>query len=355
VNAEDYLASQDYIKEFETFNRSEISPTEFAALVSRFGFSWTDEELKRQFARVDADKSGFVDQAEFLEFCTSVLDNGGTRKVVIKFMKQKDQCEREKTSQTDLESHYVIRASVFLSSPEFATAVKSVEKHELADYPHGIVMPVGDRNLLSIFQSERPSTAEIPLLMKQVAEAVHHLHSKDLMHGDFKMINLMCLGNRLRLIDFDAAASLSNGSLAGAKFSSGVLPPEMFAKLTKDEKGKYNEYWKGVDEELQGKCCAKTTTRGPTLRGIWAPFPSSPWKPLRVSICGRSAACFSRCAGETSERESRASNVEEERTGEEQPGVQRNEHAQLAQSASFVHASSSSLLGAPPLFTRACG
>jgi len=262
VNADDYSASLDYIKEFETFNRSEISPTEFAALVSRFGFSWTPQELERQFTRIDADKSGFIDQAEFLEFCTSVLDGGGNRKVVVKFMKQKDQFEREKTSQTALESRYVIRASAFLSSPEFATAVKSVEEHDLTDYPHGIVMPAGDRNLLSIFQSERPSTAEIPLLMKQVAEAVHHLHSKDLMHGDIKMNNVVRQGNRLRLIDFDAAASLSNGSLAGAKFSSGVLPPEMFAKLTKDEKGKYNEYWKGVDEELQEKCRAKTTKRG---------------------------------------------------------------------------------------------
>jgi len=236
--------------------------TEFAALASRFGFSWTDEELKRQFARIDAHKSGFIDQAEFLEFCKSVLGSGGNRKVVIKFMKQKDQFERERASQTDLESRYVIRASAFLSSPEFATAVKSDEEHELADYPHGIVLPAGDRNLLSIFQSERPSTAEIPLLVKQVTEAVHHLHSKDLMHGDIKMNNVVRQGNRLCLMDFDAAASLSNGSLACAKFSSGVLPPEMFAKLTKDEKGKYNKYWNGDDEELPEKCCAKTTKRG---------------------------------------------------------------------------------------------
>ena len=103
--------------------------TEFAALASRFGFSWTDEELKRQFARIDAHKSGFIDQAEFLEFCKSVLGSGGNRKVVIKFMKQKDQFKREKTSQINLDSRYVIRASALISFPKFATAVKSVKEH----------------------------------------------------------------------------------------------------------------------------------------------------------------------------------------------------------------------------------
>ena len=143
-------------------------------------------------------------------------------------MKEKDQFEREKKSQTSLDGRYVILASDFVCSPEFATAVKHVEGHALSDYPHGIIMPAGDRNLLSIFQSERPSTAEIGVLMKQVTEAVDHLHENNLMHGDIKMNNVVRQNNRLRMIDFDAAADLGDDeSLAGAKFSSGVLPPEV--------------------------------------------------------------------------------------------------------------------------------
>ena len=143
-------------------------------------------------------------------------------------MREKDQFEREKKSQTSLDARYVILASDFQSSPEFATAVKHVQEHDLANYPHGIIMPAGDRNLLSIFQSERPATAEIGVLMKQVTEAVDHLHKNNLMHGDIKMNNVVRQNNRLRMIDFDAAANLGDDeSLAGAKFSSGVLPPEV--------------------------------------------------------------------------------------------------------------------------------
>jgi len=143
-------------------------------------------------------------------------------------MKEKDQFEREKKSQTSLDARYVILASDFQSSPEFATAVQHVQEHDLANYPRGIIMPAGDRNLLSIFQSERPSTAEIGVLMKQVTEAVDHLHEKNLMHGDIKMNNVVRQNNRLRMIDFDAAADLGDDkSLAGSKFSSGVLPPEV--------------------------------------------------------------------------------------------------------------------------------
>ncbi|GMI31450.1 hypothetical protein TrCOL_g11459, partial [Triparma columacea] len=171
VNAEDFNASEDYKLAFARFNTPAISKAEFSAVVTSFGINWTPDEFERQFERIDEDRTEMINEAEFIEFCKSVLDNGGNRKVVIKFMKEKDQFEREKKSQTSLDARYVILASDFLSSPEFATAVKHVEGHTLSDYPHGIVMPAGDRNLLSIFQSERPTTAEIGVLMKQVIDA----------------------------------------------------------------------------------------------------------------------------------------------------------------------------------------
>ncbi|GMI37051.1 hypothetical protein TeGR_g11827 [Tetraparma gracilis] len=186
VNAEDFNASEDYKQAFAKFNKPAISKAEFSTAVASFGINWTRDEFERQFARIDADGTRTVDEAEFIEFCKSVLDNGGNRK------------------------------------------------------------------------SERPSTAEIGVLMKQVTEAVDHLHEKNLMHGDIKMNNVVRQNNRLRMIDFDAAADLGDGkSLAGSKFSSGVLPPEMFVPLNSTELAAHTEYWANADSELRKKVAAR--------------------------------------------------------------------------------------------------
>jgi Ca2+-binding EF-hand superfamily protein len=81
VNAEDFNASEDYKQAFAKFNKPAISKAEFSTAVASFGINWTRDEFERQFARIDADGTGTVDEAEFIEFCKSVLDNGGNRKV----------------------------------------------------------------------------------------------------------------------------------------------------------------------------------------------------------------------------------------------------------------------------------
>jgi serine/threonine protein kinase len=47
-------------------------------------------------------------------------------------------------------------------------------------------------------------------ILTQVFEAVAHLHEKELMHGDLKLLNVVRFrrDNRLRLIDFDASAKI---------------------------------------------------------------------------------------------------------------------------------------------------
>ena len=47
-------------------------------------------------------------------------------------------------------------------------------------------------------------------ILSQVFEAVAHLHKKELMHGDLKLLNVVRFrrDNRLRLIDFDAAEKI---------------------------------------------------------------------------------------------------------------------------------------------------
>jgi len=119
-------------------------------------------------------------------------------------------------------------------------------------------MDAADRNLHQIFHQERPDINSIRTILQQVFEAVGHLHEKNLMHGDLKLLNIVRfrLDNRLRLIDLDAAATISNcgvGQYAGAKFSSATLPPELWSSVTKKEVLRLEEYWEDCDPELKSK------------------------------------------------------------------------------------------------------
>jgi serine/threonine protein kinase len=85
-------------------------------------------------------------------------------------------------------------------------------------------MPSADRNLDAIFRSEQPDKAQIRVLAEQLAEAIEHVHSKGLIHGDVKLQNVVRFGEGLHLIDLDAAAEIDsfadakNESYAGANF-----------------------------------------------------------------------------------------------------------------------------------------
>ena len=134
----------------------------------------------------------------------------------------------------------------------------------LADYAYGIIMPEADRNLDSIFRSERPNLLHIKSMMHDVGEALQHCHSKGIIHGDLKMLNVVRVEGKMRLIDLDAAAIIDYGKndmevvdddtegmddfcrlerrSCGVKFSSGVLPPEMFYQLKSvEEISRYDE------------------------------------------------------------------------------------------------------------------
>jgi serine/threonine protein kinase len=70
---------------------------------------------------------------------------------------------------------------------------------------------------------------------KHLGEAIEYLHANGTVHGDIKPLNLVRLGERWKLIDFDAACKLKAGAKAGAKYSSAYLPPEMLVKREKGE------------------------------------------------------------------------------------------------------------------------
>ena len=111
-------------------------------------------------------------------------------------------------------------------------------------------MDAADRNLHQIFLQERPDLNTVRNILTEVFEAVAHLHDKGLMHGDLKLLNVVRFrrDNRLRLIDLDAAARIeekeNQNSFAGAKFSSAVLPPEMFYELKEGDADILTDYWK---------------------------------------------------------------------------------------------------------------
>ena len=104
-----------------------------------------------------------------------------------------------------------------------------------------------DRNLDTIFRSERPALHTIRSLMSDVGDALKHLHDNNLIHGDLKMMNVVRISDKLRLIDFDAAVRitkkgadpLKGGTVhyVGAKFSSAIIPPEMITRIQDIEPG----------------------------------------------------------------------------------------------------------------------
>jgi serine/threonine protein kinase len=167
--------------------------------------------------------------------------------VVIKFMLHEDQYKREISirKKCELDDKYVIGIlnSFDISSKDITTwPLKEIKlrngKNLATDYMYGIVMEAADRNLDTIFQSERPTINHIKKILQEVGAALQHCHRKNMIHGDLKMLNIVRVGDTMRLIDFDAAASF--GDAFGAKFSSGILPPEMLYKLqTKEEVDQY--------------------------------------------------------------------------------------------------------------------
>lgn len=113
----------------------------------------------------------------------------------------------------------------------FAEDVKTSYFHateRLGDFPHGLIMPAADKSLDLIYRSERPDEVHIMTMMRDVALALKHIHDNEIVHGDVKMLNVLRVNNKILLIDMDAACDSQKGHFVGSKFSSSVLPPEMF-------------------------------------------------------------------------------------------------------------------------------
>ena len=78
----------------------------------------------------------------------------------------------------------------------------------LHKYMYGLFMPAADRSLDAVFRCERPDTLHVKQMMAEVAWALEHLHSKRVIHGDVKMLNILRVDMRMRLIDLDASCKV---------------------------------------------------------------------------------------------------------------------------------------------------
>eukprot|EP00984_Skeletonema_dohrnii_P002429 scaffold836_cov77-Skeletonema_dohrnii-CCMP3373.AAC.3 len=230
-----------------------------------------------------------ISKEKFVSICKRQLGDG-PREVVIKLMKNKDQWERECNARKkyELDPNHVVSALPNVpSETEIAGAVRNGkggldiirEKYlkgiEVGE--HAFVMEAGNRNLHQMFFQEQPKLDDVRVILRQVFEAVQHLHKEKLMHGDIKMLNIVRfrIDNGLRLIDLDASAAImpvgevdEKKTFAGAKFSSAILPPEMIERIEPGDVEAFKKYWKVQnDNDLDKKVAPKIYKDQGTVKG----------------------------------------------------------------------------------------
>lgn len=215
---------------------------------------------------------------QYETFCAEKF--GRTRKVVIKFMKEKSQYEREIVirEQKKLDAQFVVPLLRRGPTPAAIAALEKEIESDLCDkrgvrnvpseYKYGLIMPAADRSVQAIFLSERPEVNEVRVMMRHVGEALKHCHDERIVHADLKMLNVIRIGHRLRLIDFDAAVPIAKDSKLGVKFSSGILPPEMFEELSEEGVAKYEAYWKAEKDEKNSELWPKIAPRSLVYKGV---------------------------------------------------------------------------------------
>ncbi|CAJ1967779.1 unnamed protein product [Cylindrotheca closterium] len=282
VKATDAKMREYFEKKYEPYEGREVGKKLFQEILGKMELIPHDKEnIKGLFQRADVKKDEKISKEEFVDFCLAEI--GGT--VVLKFMRNKDQFRREVNCRINnkLDSKYVVGSIRSHDKESDANLVESLkdsilqedgngtssflkkEGAKAEDYCNVLVMPYGERNLDTIFRSERLDILTIQTLMKEIGKAVAHLHKQGLIHGDLKMLNVIRINGHMVLIDMDASAKIGE-DFAGEKYSSGVIPPEMIYQLANyKEKEKYVSYFQDQNKEEQQKRAPKFTTRSPKI------------------------------------------------------------------------------------------
>ena len=246
-NDEGVITKDEFIECFDSWDL-------IAETLTYKSISAIRSQEKFDFYDCDIDKGGSVSEREFVTYCSKIF--GATRTVVLKFMKNKDQYRKEidARQKNNLDAKFVLNIISGLEEDSnediiYTSIQASNHKHlKCTEYKFMIVLPAADRSLLDVIQKEKPNASQKMMLLKGVAQAIQHLHEKRIIHGDIKALNVVIKDEKtVQLIDLDASVNFDE--YAGAKFSSGVLPPEMFVKLNAVEFKSFETYFKNVDRD----------------------------------------------------------------------------------------------------------
>lgn len=187
---------------------------------SPYGITIKSLEFQEIYKKCNTNPTNGICIDEFKNFCLTTF--GVTRKVALKFMKNEDQYIREVQARKELDSRFVVGV---IPSPDQRIVEPAIKTFFRGDSPYKyvLIMPAADRSLDAIIRQEKPDPLYVKQILKNVAEAMDHLHLRNIMHGDVKALNVVRVNKKFLLIDMDACVCLNGGkdNYAGSKFSSG--------------------------------------------------------------------------------------------------------------------------------------
>lgn len=222
-----------------------------------------------------------VSASTFESFCNfHGFDSKGIRKVVIKFISNKHQFERERAIRDILNMKGPDRPVVpiledydldrMIYSPKDALYAKDIQEknecsYDLFRYKYALVLTGADRDLAEIHLHESPEILQIRDYMSQVGNALQKLHEQRVIHGDLRMANIVRIRSQLTLIDLDSSYSLVTRHHRGGrveyyggsshKFSSGILPPELITRVDLSSQKilleRVERYWKNISDDAK--------------------------------------------------------------------------------------------------------
>ena len=144
-------------------------------------------------------------------------------------MKLKKSFEAETQNRSQYDKEYVVPVLYSYNGDNDPSFQEQLQRRNFTDYNYCIVMPAASRNLNTILAQENIAARhwdKIKQIFKDIVGCLMHLHSKSVLHGDLKPLNIMRTEDgRYVLIDLDS--SIPMGQYAGSKYSSAFLPPEM--------------------------------------------------------------------------------------------------------------------------------
>jgi ABC-type branched-subunit amino acid transport system substrate-binding protein/serine/threonine protein kinase len=130
------------------------------------------------------------------------------------------------------EANYIREISIRAQYDLGERFVAQVVRRHAAD--RILLMPYGECSFEDALSKEHfvgLSAEIVRSLIRQLVDALLHLHSKGIVHGDLKGKNICRFGTTWKLIDFDSAAEI--GGVVGAKIEPGQSPSNVPPELSK--------------------------------------------------------------------------------------------------------------------------